>query len=228
MKLIRTARHEVQRFGELLTLRRFLALMLGTAILSLGMHSIHRRVGITEGGVLGMVLLLHHHLGIAPWLLTPMLDGICYILGWRFLGGDFIRLSLVSTLGASAFFRLWERLPYLLPDLTAHPLIAALLGGICVGVGVGVGLIVRQGGSGGGDDTLALVISQKMHCRLSHAYLFTDLSVLLLSLTYIPVGRILFSLITVTVSSLLIDLIQRCGHKAMALPEQLADAERQE
>ena len=33
-------------------------LLLGTAILSFGMHNIHRRVGITEGGVLGMVLLL--------------------------------------------------------------------------------------------------------------------------------------------------------------------------
>ena len=31
-------------------------LLLGTAILSFGMHNIHRRVGITEGGVLGMVL----------------------------------------------------------------------------------------------------------------------------------------------------------------------------
>ena len=33
-------------------------LLLGTAILSFGMHNIHRRVVITEGVVLGMVLLL--------------------------------------------------------------------------------------------------------------------------------------------------------------------------
>lgn len=45
-------------------------LLLGTAILSFGMHNIHRRVDITEGGVLGMVLLLDHQLSLPPWLMT--------------------------------------------------------------------------------------------------------------------------------------------------------------
>ena len=70
----------------------------------------------------------------------------------------------------------------MLPDLSAHPLIAAVLGGIFVGVGVG--LIVRQGGSSGGDDALALTISHVSHWKLSRSYLFTDTVVLLLSLTY--------------------------------------------
>jgi uncharacterized membrane-anchored protein YitT (DUF2179 family) len=83
---------------------------------------------------------------------------------------------------------------------------AALLGGVFVGVGVG--LIVRQGGSSGGDDALALVIHKLTGWRLSRAYLFTDLTVLFASLSYIPFRRIAFSLVTVTVSSLLIDYIK--------------------
>ena len=81
-----------------------------------------------------------------------------------------------------------------------------LLGGVFVGVGVG--LIVRQGGSSGGDDALALVIHKVTGWRLSRAYLFTDLTVLFASLSYIPFRRIAFSLVTVTVSSLLIDFIK--------------------
>lgn len=84
--------------------------------------------------------------------------------------------------------------------------LAALLGGVFVGVGVG--LIVRQGGSSGGDDALALVIHKLTGWRLSRAYLFTDLTVLFASLSYIPFRRIAFSLVTVTVSSLLIDYIK--------------------
>lgn len=186
-------------------------LLLGTAILSFGMHNIHRRVGITEGGVLGMVLLLDHQLSLPPWLMTPVLDIICYLLGLRFLGWDFIKLSAVASLGMSTFFRLWEQFAPMLPDLSAYPLAAALLGGLFVGIGVG--LVVRQGGSSGGDDALALVISKLSRCRLSRAYLVTDLSVLLLSLTYIPFQRIAYSLVTVTVSSLLIDWIQNLGRK---------------
>lgn len=210
--LKRVIKREVKRFRELLTLKRFAILMLGTAILSFGLYNIHRRVGITEGGVLGMVLLLDHHLGIPPWLLTPVLDAACYVLGWRYLGGDFIRLSLVSTLGMTGFLRIWESFPPMLPDLTAQPLLAALIGGLFVGIGVG--LVVRQGGSSGGDDALALVISKLTGLRLSRSYLFTDLTVLLLSLTYIPVKRIAFSLITVTLSSVIIDLVQRMGKKS--------------
>ena len=81
-------------------------LLLGTAILSFGMHNIHRRVGISEGGVLGMVLLLDHQLSLPPWLMTPVLDIICYLLGLRFLGWDFIKLSAVASLGTVSYTHL--------------------------------------------------------------------------------------------------------------------------
>jgi len=71
---------------------------------------------------------------------------------------------------------------------------------------------VRQGGSSGGDDALALVIHQLTGWKLARSYLFTDLVVLGASLSYIPARRIAFSLVTVTVSSLLIDWVQGLGH----------------
>ena len=71
-----------------------------------------------------------------------------------------------------------------------------------------MGLIVRQGGSGGGDDALALTIARVTKWKIARAYLVTDIIVLALSLSYIPLSRIAFSLVTVTVSSLLIGFIQ--------------------
>ena len=173
-----------------------------------GIHNIHQQAGITEGGVIG---------GHAPgrrigWAfprlyITPVLDVACYLLAWRYLGGMFIKISVLSTA---------ERVPVLhacgsssptcCRTSPASPWLAALLGGLFVGIGVG--LIVRQGGSSGGDDALALVISKVAKCRLSFAYLFTDLTVLALSLSYIPLNRILFSVVTVTLSSFLIDQVQ--------------------
>ena len=58
------------------------------------------------------------------------------------------------------------------------------------------------------EDALALVIHKLTGWKLSRADLFTDLTVLLASLSYIPVRRIAFSLVTVTVSSLLIDWVK--------------------
>ena len=86
-------------------------------------------------------------------------------------------------------------------------------------MGVGVGLIVRQGGSSGGDDALSPVISKVSRWRLARCYLFTDITVLVLSLSYIPVKRIAFSLITVTISSFLIDKIQDFHSKDAPAPD---------
>ena len=99
--------------------------------------------------------------------------------------------------------------PPLLPSLADAPFTAALVGGCFIGTGCG--LVVRQGASCAGDDALALVISKITGCRISRAYLLTDVTVLVLSLSYIPARRIVYSLITVTVSSFLIDFIQNYG-----------------
>ena len=191
---------------EGLTLKKVLLIILGAAVCSFGIHNIHQRTAITEGGVIGMMLLIDRWLGLPPAVITPVLDITCYVLAYRYLGGQFIKISVISTLSVSLFYDFWEMFPPMLPDLSAYPLAAAVLGGIFVGVGVG--LIVRQGGSSGGDDALALTISHVTHWRLSRAYLFTDLVVLVLSLSYIPLQRIFFSLITVTLSSFLIDRVQ--------------------
>ena len=189
-----------------LSFKNILWIVAGAAICTFGIHNIHKQVGITEGGVIGGMLLLEHWLGISPAYITPVLDIACYLLALKYLGAGFIRTSILSTLSVSLFYKLWEQFPPMLPDLSGHPLVAAVLGALFVGIGVGI--IVRQGGSSGGDDALALVISKVSKCRLSFAYLFTDLTVLVLSLSYIPVRRIVFSLVTVTISSFLIDKVQ--------------------
>ena len=191
------------------TAKRVLLIALGAMICTFGIHNIHQRTDITEGGMIGLMLLVEHWLNLSPAYITPVLDLACYLLAYRFLGGRFIQLSIISTLFISGFYKIWECFPPMLPDLSAHPLIAAVLGGIFVGIGVG--LIVRQGGSSGGDDALALTLSHTLGWRLSRSYLFTDIAVLLLSLTYIPVLRIVFSLITVTISSFLMDWVKGYG-----------------
>ncbi len=189
-----------------ITVKQVLVIMLGAMICSFGIHNIHQRTNITEGGVIGLMLLVEHWLKISPAYITPVFDITCYLLAYKFLGGDFIKISFISTMFISAFYKVWEAFPPMLPDLSSHPLAAAICGGLFVGIGVG--LIIRQGGSSGGDDALALTISHTLHWKLARAYLFTDITVLLLSLSYIPVSRIIFSLITVTISSYLIDWIK--------------------
>lgn len=192
-----------------LSLKQAVFIVIGTAISSFGVYNIHQQSGITEGGVIGLILLANRWLGLSPSIATPILDAACYLFAFRYLGGRFLFLSVASTASLTLLFRIWEQFPPFLPDMSGVPLAAALLGGLFVGAGVG--LVVRGGGSCGGDDALALTISHITKWRIARAYLLTDITVLVLSLSYIPAARIVFSLVTVTVSSFLIDFIQRFG-----------------
>lgn len=190
---------------------RYAQLLLGAAILSFGLYNVHSQSNITEGGVLGTTLLLEHWLGISPAVSELVLDLICYGLGARYLGKQFVKYALTATGGFTVFYSLWERVGHLLPDLGGMPLLAAVVGGCFVGVGVG--LVVRAGGAAGGDDALALVISKLTGWEISAAYMLTDLLVLGLSISYIPLHKIACSLLSVSLSSFLIGKIHLLGHK---------------
>ena len=150
------------------TLTRYAVLLLGAAILSFGLFNVHSQSGVTEGGVLGTTLLLHHWFGISPGVSEFVIDVICYALGFRFLGKAFFKYAIAASAGFACFYMLWERVGPVLPDLSGQPLIAALLGGVFVGVGVG--LVVRAGGASGGDDVLALLLNKFTKLTLSKSY----------------------------------------------------------
>ena len=191
---------------------RVCMLVAGAFILAFGLFNVHNQSRITEGGVLGTTLLLQHWLGISPAVSELVLDAVCYILGFKFLGKPFLRRAAVATCCYALFYALNERFGYVLPYLGDMPLVASVVGGLFVGVGVG--LVVRAGGAAGGDDALALVISKVTKWPVDRAYLLTDITVLTLSLTYIPVKNIACSLVTVMLSSFIIGRIHQIGRKS--------------
>lgn len=188
------------------TVKHYILLLTGAAVLSFGLFNVHSQSQITEGGILGTTLLLNHWFGISPGISGIVLDLTCYIIGWKILGNRFFKNAVVASCCFSVTYRIWEHIGYILPDMSAHPLTAAVAGSLFVGVGVGI--VVKKGGASGGDDALALVISHFTKCRIAKAYLATDITVLTLSLSYIPLEKIVFSLVTVMLSSFIIDRIQ--------------------
>ena len=66
-----TLQQKIQRALARFTPRRIAIIMLGTAILSFGIHNIHQRTAITEGGIIGLVLLINHWLGVPASVAKP-------------------------------------------------------------------------------------------------------------------------------------------------------------
>ena len=185
--------------------------LVGSAILAFGLYQVHAQSNVTEGGILGISLVLDHWFRISPAVTNFILNIICYFIGWKTLGREFLLYSAISGSGFSLFYAIFEQMPVLYPGIAEQPLMAALVGAVFVGVGIG--RAVRAGGAPGGDDALALALSHKFRCRITTIYLISDLTALGLSLTYIPLSRILYSLLTVVLSGQIIGWVQNMGKK---------------
>ena len=193
--------------SQKITVRNCVISFFGAGFLAFGMYNVHSISGITEGGVLGAVLLIQHWLHISPALSSLVLNSLCYLLGWRTFGKVFLFYSGISTLGYSVIYSVCELFPPVYPEIASMPLAASIAGSIFVGVGCGV--CVRIGGAPSGDDALAMSLSRLTRVPIQWVYLLTDLLVLGLSLSYIPLNKIAYSLLTVILSGQIIGLFQR-------------------
>ena len=196
--------------------RRKIALcMIGSSIMAFGLYNVHSLSGVTEGGILGMTLLLNYWLDLSPAITGFIMNAACYLVGWKLLGWSFILYSTIAGFTFSASYAVFEQFllaavddqfPRLWPGLADMPLTAAIVGALFIGIGAG--LCVRAGGAPSGDDALAMSICRVTKSDIRIPYLASDLLVLALSLSYLDLKRIAVSLLTVVLSGQLIGFVQ--------------------
>lgn len=184
-----------------------LLLLGGSALLAFGLYNVHAMSNVTEGGILGLTLLLEYWFGISPAVSGFLLTVLCYFLGWKLLGKRFLVYSFISAIGFSVFYGMFERFDPLFPQIGEKPLLAAVVGALFVGISIGI--CVRVGGAPTGDDALAMSLSAVLPVDIQWIYLVSDLIVLLASLSYIPVNRIMYSILTVVLSGQIIGMMQK-------------------
>lgn len=192
-------------------LKNILLIIIGSTILSFGSYNFNYQNNVTEGGILGLILLIKNVFNISPSITSLIIDLSLFTLGSKFFGKQFLIYSLLSTFTFSTTYRIWEKIGFLVPSFQHNMLIASILAGI--GVGIGVGFVVKGGGASGGDDVIALVANKLIKLKVNHVYLITDGIVLLLSLVYLDIKQIFFSIIAVTISGKIISIIYNDGCK---------------
>ena len=189
------------------TIQSIMLIIIGATILSFGSYNFNYQNNITEGGVLGLLLLMQHVFNISPSITSVVIDFSLFAIGSKFFGKKFLLYSILSTVTFSTTYNIWENIGFLVPSFTNNMLIGSILAGICVGIGVG--LVVRGGGASGGDDVIALLGNKFLKLKVNHVYLITDATVLLMSLIYLDINQIFYSMIAVTISGKIISIIYK-------------------
>ena len=189
------------------TIKSIMLIIVGATILSFGSYNFNYQNSVTEGGVLGLLLLMQHVFNISPSITSVVIDFSLFAIGSKFFGKKFLLYSILSTVTFSTTYKIWESIGFLVPSFTNDMLIGSILAGISVGIGVG--LVVRGGGASGGDDVIALLGNKFLKLKVNHVYLITDATVLLMSLIYLDIKQIFYSIIAVTISRKIISIIYK-------------------
>ncbi len=191
----------------------FTLIIIGCAILALGINMFLTPNKISSGGISSIGTVLFHLFGVKMSITNLVANVVLFIFGFRYLG----KYAVVKTAAGIAFLTLFLELSSYLPVFTDDMMLATIVGGVLVGAGVG--LVVRQGASTGGSDFAALIIKRFLpHVSLANLILIMDCAVIIISgVVFRSVTVTIFSVIAMYISSKVTDSIVMFGDAAKAV-----------
>ena len=189
---------------------------LGSAIYGLSINMISIPNQLTDGGLSGISLLLFHWWKVNLGFSTIILNIPLILIGFRFLGKKLMIETLWGTICLAFFLNFWRLIPIRNQLNLEHDLLlAAISAGLLSGLGLGI--VFRYNGTTGGSDIIARILQQEKDIKSGKTFFIIDVIVLVLSLSYIDIRHIMYTLIASYIATTLIDIVQQGGNKAKAV-----------
>ncbi len=190
-------------------LRNLFFLVIGSALLAVGVALFLAPNKIASGGTPGMAILLNYLLGLPIGLLMVIVNIPLLLAGWKILGRGFALRSLGAIILSFVLVDLMREI-LKLEALSHEPLLAALYGGVFIGAGVG--LVLKGQGSAGGTTIIARLIAARSRFSSGQVLLAFDFFIIAASaIVFQQIDRALWSLITIYVTARAVDLILTGG-----------------
>ncbi|MGG4047278.1 YitT family protein [Paenibacillus favisporus] len=138
---------------ELKNIWKYVVVVLGAAFIACGFNLFLVPLHLLSGGVSGLSMLVNYFTPISLSVLYFVFNIPMLVAGWFQLGKRFIILSILSVVATT-----W--LIAIVPEtsLVSDTLLAAVFGGVLVGIGAGISF--RAGGSSGGFDIIGSIVTR--------------------------------------------------------------------
>ncbi|MDE6112000.1 MAG: YitT family protein [Bacteroidales bacterium] len=171
---------------------------------------------IVSGGVNGIATLLYYASGhrIPVGISAFVINAVLLVIGFKILGNAFGFKTIWAIFFLSFFVTIWQGL-LKQPVLDQDPFLSAVIGGALIGLAVGTAF--NYGGSTGGTDIVALIITKFHNVSPGRVILYCDLCIISSSFIvfYYFLGKtpeeslrvVLYGFVVMTVTSYTIDLI---------------------
>jgi uncharacterized membrane-anchored protein YitT (DUF2179 family) len=188
------------KLTKLQVLRRAFFLTFGAAFMSVGLEIFLVPNNIIDGGIVGISIIASHLSNVPLGLLLLLLNLPFLVIGYKQIGKTFA----ISTLYAVAVMSIGATLLHPIPPITIDPLLAAVFGGIILGIGVG--MVIRSGGSLDGTEIVAILFSKKSAFSVGEIVMFLNLFILGSAGFVFGWDRAMYSLIAYFIAFKMIDI----------------------
>ncbi|MCL6795651.1 YitT family protein [Bacillus altitudinis] len=191
--------------------KNYVLILIGSAIVAVGFNTLLLPNQIAAGGVSGISTIMQSF-GFEAAYVQWGLNIPLFIAGFYLLGGTFG----VKTLVGSVFLPLMVFLTRHIAPVTHEALLAAIFGGVVIGVGIG--LVFLGNGSTGGTALAAKIINKYTGLTLGTCLAMMDGLIVLAAMTVFGIEEGLYAVIGVFISSKTIDVVQAgFSHSKMAM-----------
>ncbi|KLI02470.1 membrane protein [Sporolactobacillus inulinus CASD] len=127
---------------------------------------------IIDGGVVGISIMMGHIFSLPIGIFLVLINLPFFIIGYKQMGKTFTVTSACGVILLAFLTTLFTPIHRFTNDL----LLAAVFGGIIMGIGVG--LVIRNGGSSDGTEILAVLFNQKTPFSVGEVVLFLNIFIL--------------------------------------------------
>lgn len=153
-------------------LKRLFFIALGALMVGVGLEIFLVPNSIIDGGVIGLSILAAHLTNVPIGVYTFLLNLPFLVVGYKQIGQTFAMTTLVAVGLMSAFVSLLHAEQ----PLTDDPLLAAVFGGVVMGIGVGT--IIRYGGSLDGTEIVAILLTKRLAFSVGEIVMFFNIFIL--------------------------------------------------
>ena len=203
-------------------LKELLIIAFGNFLLAISVQYFVLPFNILTGGVAGVAVALAPFIPVSQQIIIDVLVVGLFLLGWIVLGKEFAIKTFLSSILYPIFVSILGFFPYTL-DIT--PLLASIYSGVIAGFGIGI--VLREGASTGGMDIPPLILNYYTGIETSKFILLVDGLTCVLGLLNYPVESLLNGLISVFLSSMVINKIE-VAHGSDSLSVQIISSKWEE
>ncbi len=183
-----------------------LSILVGSALTAIGLAVFTIPNQIAPGGISGVATALGHITALPVGTLSLLFNIPLMVVAWRRLGIKPLVKTIVATILLSVGIDMFV---LLIPGYTNNILLAALMGGVSIGIGMGILLI--RGISTGGTDLIGLMLAKRLSgLSMGQLLMLIDTAVVLFAVAvFRNIEVALYSVVTLFVASKTIDAIQQ-------------------